>query len=336
MTRLRRDPGKRPRQRAGDTGGQTADRATDTTAAANYRCGFVTLFGRSNVGKSTLLNRLVGEKVAIVTDVPQTTRNRLQGVRTFPDAQAIYMDTPGMHRPRFALNRRMVAAALGALDGMDLLLLLIDGAAGLGPGDRYVMRLAASRAEPVFLIINKTDLMAKPALLPLIASLNRDHSFAEIIPLSAASGDNVDRLETLIRASLPVRARLFPPDELTDVPERFLLAELLREQIILHTREELPHSSAVMVERFEETAGGIVEIDMLVLVERDSQKGIVIGKRGEMMKNVASAARVEMEALLGTKVFLQTWVKVAPRWRMDARLLDQLGVERGRSGVTDE
>ena len=189
MSDMQEDPGSRRRRRPSvDSQAEAKDGRGAATRAEPYRCGFVTLFGRSNVGKSTLLNRLVGEKVAIVTDVPQTTRNRIQGIRTFDDAQAIYMDTPGMHRPRYALNRRMVATAVGALDGMDVLLLLIDGAAGLGPGDRYVMRFAARCTEPVFLVINKTDLIDKRTLLPLMATLARDHSFAEIVPLSAATG----------------------------------------------------------------------------------------------------------------------------------------------------
>ncbi|MFQ5718055.1 MAG: GTPase Era [Acidobacteriota bacterium] len=301
--------------------------ADESPPCPAHRCGFVTLFGRSNVGKSTLLNRMVGRKVAIVTDVAQTTRNRVQGIRSYPDAQVIFMDTPGIHRPRFAMNRRMVAAALAGLEGMDILLVIIDGPAGLGPGDRYVMDLAARRCEPVFLVINKIDRMSRPSLLPLIARVTHDNEFAEVIPVSAQTGENIDRLEDRIRRILPVRAPLFPRDELTDAPERFLVAELLREQVIIHTRDELPHSTAVLVERFHETAAGRVELDTLVLVEKESQKAILIGRSGAMMKEIASAARLQMQALLHVPVMLNVWVKVAPRWRMDRRVLDQLGVD---------
>lgn len=297
----------------------------ETVAPAGHRSGLVLLFGRSNVGKSTLLNRLVGRKVAIVTEVPQTTRRRVRGIRTWPDAQAVYMDTPGIHRPRYTMNRRMVADAVAALEGIDLVLVLIDGAAGLGPGDRFVIDLVAQRRVPAILVVNKTDLMAAPDVLRLLGEVGSTHAWEEIIPISAATGDNVERLESLIRPRLPEGPRLYPGGEVTDTPEQDMLAEILREKIILHTREELPHSTAVLIERCAEEAGSM-HVDALVVVEKDSQKGILIGREGGMMKAVASAARRDMEDLLQARVFLQVWVKVARDWRMDERFLARLGV----------
>ncbi len=292
-----------------------------------HRAGFVTLFGRSNVGKSTLLNRLVGSKVAIVTDVPQTTRRRVRGIRTYDDAQIIYMDTPGVHKPRYAMNQRMVATAIASLDGVDLVLLLVDAGAGLGPGVQFVMDVARERSVPVYLIVNKVDLINREKLMALIAEVTAERTFTEVVPVSALSGDNVDRLETLIRAAIPPGPRYYPSDALTDSPEKFILAEILREKIILNTRQELPHSTAVLIERLEESPRGVLEVDALVVVDRDGQKGILIGKSGETLKKIGREARLEMEARLGTKVFLQTWVKVSRDWRMNERLLDDLGVE---------
>ncbi|TDI46802.1 MAG: GTPase Era [Acidobacteria bacterium] len=292
-----------------------------------HRSGFVTIFGRSNVGKSTLMNRLVGSKVAIVTDVPQTTRRRVRGIRTYDDVQVVYMDTPGVHKPRYAMNRRMVATAIASLDGVDLVLLLVDAGDGLGRGDEFVMDVARERVVPVFLIINKVDLITHDKLLVLIGEATAQRSFAEVVPVSALKGDNVQRLESLIRKKLPPGPRYFPEGTLTDAPEKFLMAEILREKIILNTRQELPHATAVVIERQEEGANGILEMDALMFVDRESQKGILIGKGGATMKKIASQARHEMEERLGTKVFLQTWVKVARDWRMDPRILDQMGVE---------
>jgi GTP-binding protein Era len=307
----------------------------DASLPADHKAGFVTLFGRSNVGKSTLLNRLVGRKVAIVTDVPQTTRRRIRGIRSYDDAQIVYMDTPGIHKPRYTMNRRMVSAAISSLEGVDLVLLLVDGEAGLGPGDRFVMKLAKERAVPVFLLVNKIDRIEPDALLPLISEATREHSFTEVVPVSALTGENLDRLETLIRSALPPGPRYFPPDAATDVPEKFIMAEILREKLILNTRQELPHSTAVLVEKLEED-GGLLRLDTLVVVEKESQKGILIGRGGEMLKKIASEARREMEERLGGKIFLQVWVKVAPRWRMDRRFLDQLGLEEGEAGTEPE
>lgn len=292
-----------------------------------HRSGFVTIFGRSNVGKSTLINRLVGSKVAIVTDVPQTTRRRVRAIRTYDDAQVVYVDTPGVHKPRYAMNRRMVATAIASLDGVDLVLLLVDAGDGLGPGDEFVMDLARERQVSVFLVINKVDLISHEKILVLIGAATAQRSFTEVVPVSALTGDNVPRLESLIRKVLPEGPRYFPKGMLTDAPEKFLMAEILREKIILNTRQELPHSTAVIIERHEEGENGVLEMDALLVVDRESQKGILIGKAGATLKKIATEARHEMEERLGTRVFLQTWVKVAPDWRMDPRILDQMGVE---------
>lgn len=311
----------------GKSKASTSPAGREAPLPEGHRAGFVTLFGRSNVGKSTLLNRLVGSKVAIVTDVPQTTRRRVRGIRTYDDAQIVYLDTPGVHKPRYAMNRRMVATAIASLDGVDLVLILVDAGAGLGPGDRFVMDVVRDRTVPVFLVFNKVDLITHEKLLALIAEVTAERSFTEVVPVSALSGDNVDRLEKLIRAAIPPGPRYFPSHALTDSPEKFILAEILREKIILNTRQELPHSTAVLIERLEEQPGGVLEVDALVVVDREGQKGILIGKGGETLKKIGRAARLEMEERLGTKVFLQTWVKVSRDWRMNERLLDQLGVD---------
>ncbi len=292
-----------------------------------HRSGFVTLFGRSNVGKSTLLNKLAARDVAIVTDVPQTTRRRVQAIRTYDDAQIVYVDTPGVHKPRYTMNRRMVATAMAALDGVDLVLLLVDAAAGLGPGDRFVMGVAAQRKVPAFLVVNKVDLVSRDAQLAFLAQVSDMDGFREIVPVSALQGDNVERLESLIRSFLPEGPRYFPEDAWTDAPEKYLMAELLREKIILNTREELPHATAVLIERLEDRPDGVLEMDALIVVDRESQKGILIGRQGETLKRISSQARQAMEQRLGTRIFLQTWVKVSSDWRMDRRILDQLGVE---------
>ncbi|MFQ5767160.1 MAG: GTPase Era [Acidobacteriota bacterium] len=308
---------------------------SDDEVTEGHRCGFVTLFGRSNVGKSTLLNRLVGEKVAIVSEVPQTTRRRLTGIRNHPDAQVIYVDTPGIHKPRFVMNQRMVASAMASLEGIDLVLIMVDGSTGIGPGDRFVMEVVRKRELPTLVLLNKIDLMKRDRLLELTASLAGSDCFDGIVPISARTGENVDRLEEQIRQRLPPGPRTFPVDTLTEASERFLAGETIREKIILNTRQELPHSTAVLVERFHRSQKGLLEVDALVIVEKESQKAILIGRKGEMMRRIATSAREEIESRLGEKVFLQVWVKVAPRWRMDKRFLDQMDVQEGmRPGVS--
>lgn len=294
-------------------------------ADGTFKSGFVALVGRPNVGKSTLLNRLVGQPIAIVTEVPQTTRFALRGVRHLPQAQIVYIDTPGIHKPRHRLNEEMVRSAQEILGQVDRALVLVDASDGYGPGDRYVFeRIAAARAR-AFLILNKIDLMRKDDLLPLIEEAARLELFEEIVPVSAQTGDNCDRLERLIVERLAEGPPHYPPDMVTDLPTRLRAGEMIRAEILTRTRQELPHATAVVVEGFEETPA-LVRIDATIWVERDTQKGIVIGDQGRLIKEIGSAARRRLEEMVGRKVHLALWVKVRDRWRDEPALLRQLGI----------
>jgi GTP-binding protein Era len=295
------------------------------------KSGFVGLVGRPNAGKSTLMNRLVGQKVAIVSDKPQTTRNRITGVRNYPEGQVVFVDTPGIHRPLHRLNVRMVDAALRAAREVEVVLAIVDASEPGGGGDRFVMdairRLHARRV----LALNKIDLIAKEALLPLVERYDREVGFADIVPVSALTGSNVDRLEQVLLSHLPEGEPLYPDDYLTDQPERFFVAELVREQVLQHTHAELPFASAVMVDRFEEPdAKGLLRLYCTIMVERESQKPIVVGKGGSMIKSIGTAARHELERFFDTRVFLDLRVKVRSEWREDERMLDELGLPRTR------
>jgi GTPase len=294
------------------------------------KAGFVSLIGRPNAGKSTLLNRMVGSKLAIVSDKPQTTRTRILGVRNYPDAQVVFLDTPGIHRPLHRMNVRMVDVALQTIREVDVLGLVIDAAERIGKGDRYVLDLVKNVKAPVFLILNKIDLMKKSRLLPLIDGFSREGLFAEIIPVSAATGDNVDRLERLIIDRLPEGPALYPDDYLTDQPERFMAAEIVREKLLQFTHAEIPFSSAVVIDRFEEPdeEGGLLRLYCTIVVDRESQKPIVVGKGGEMVKRIGMAAREELERFFSTHVFLDLHVRVSTDWREDERLLQDIGVGR--------
>jgi GTP-binding protein Era len=283
--------------------------------------GFVSILGRPNVGKSTLLNALVGSKIAIVTDKPQTTRNRIQGVVHRPHAQIIFLDTPGIHRAETRMNQRMMAEVREALKGCDLLLLMVDASREFTPGDEYALALVQKLTIPVFLLPNKIDLLAnKEPLLPLIDRYRQQHPFAEIIPISAIAADGLQTLEERILAALPEGPQYFPPDYLTDQPARFLAAEIIREKVIVLTRQELPYATMVLVERFEEKPG-LLRIHAAIFVERPGQKGILIGTRGEMMKKIGTRAREELEKRFGQKVYLELFVKVRPGWRENPRFL---------------
>lgn len=295
-------------------------------ALPSFKSGTVALIGRPNVGKSTLLNRLVGEKVAIVSSIPQTTRTRVLGVRRLPDAEIVFLDTPGIHTPRHLLNEVMVRTARAALEDADLVGLLIDASSGWGPGDRVVLDVVKGRGAPVILIINKVDRVEKPRILPLIDDSRRLHDFAEIFPISAARDDEFDALLRAMADRLPGGEPRFPDDEYTDQTMRVMAAEWIREAILARTREEVPHAVAVRIEEFQEDdAKGLVTIKALVLVEKASQKGIVIGAKGQMMKEVGEQARTELERVLGRRVFLSLWVGVEPEWRQNPRLLQELG-----------
>jgi len=304
------------------------------------RAGFVSLVGRPNAGKSTLLNRLVGVKLAIVSDKPQTTRTRILAVRNYPGengGQAVFLDTPGIHRPLHRMNVRMVDAALDTFGEVDVLVLVIDVREPVGRGDHFVLDRIRRATIPVILAINKIDRVKKTRLLPLIDRLRQEHEFAEIIPLSAIQGDGVDRLERAILANLPEGEALYPADYLTSQPERFFASEIVREKLLQHTRAELPFTTAVVIDRFEEpdpeASGGrrgVLRIFGTILVEQGSQKPIVIGRQGAMIRRIGTEAREDLERFFGTRVFLDLHVKVRAEWRDNDRLLDDLGLRRDR------
>jgi len=295
------------------------------------KSGFVALVGRPNAGKSTLMNRLVGQKVAIVSDKPQTTRNRITGVRTYPEGQVVFVDTPGVHRPLHRLNVRMVDTAMIALRDVDVVVVVVDATERPGGGDRFVMDAVRQVKTPRILALNKVDQVARESLLPQIERYDREVGFADIVPVSALTGENVDRLERVILSHLPEGSPLYPEDHLTDQPERFFVAELVREQVLRHTHAELPFASAVIVDRFEEAdQKGLLRLYCTILVERESQKPIVVGRGGSMIKTIGTAARQELEQFFQTRVFLDLRVKVRADWREDDRSLDELGLTKAR------
>jgi GTP-binding protein Era len=291
--------------------------------------GFVSLIGRPNAGKSTLLNRLVGSKLAIVSDKPQTTRNRILGVRNYPDAQVVFIDTPGIHRPLHRMNVRMVEAAFDTIQEVDVLGLVVDVTEPPGKGDSFVLDRIKGAKIPVVLILNKIDLIKKTNLLPIMQRYGETGSFDEIIPVSAGTGDNVDRLERLLIDRLPEGQPQYPEDYLTDQPERFFAAEIVREKVLQFTHAELPFSSAVIIDRFEEPdrPGGLLKLYCTIVVERDSQKPIILGRGGEMIKRIGVAAREDLEKFFDTKVFLDLHVRVKSEWREDEGLLDDIGLK---------
>jgi GTP-binding protein Era len=291
--------------------------------------GFVSLIGRPNAGKSTLLNRMVGTKVAIVSDKPQTTRTRIVGVKNYDSGQAVFVDTPGIHRPLHRMNVRMVDAAVETLREVDVVALVFDAATRPGHGDEFVSELLRDVKVPVVLVLNKIDLVAKPALLPLIERAQSWRPFSAIVPVSASTGDGVAHLEEVLLQHLPEAEPIYPDDYLTDQPERVLVAETVREKVLQHTRAELPFSTAVIVDQFDESEREqILRLYCTIFVETDSQKPIVIGRGGEMIKRIGTEARLDLEAFFETKVFLDLRVKVNPDWRDNERALDEIGVPR--------
>lgn len=294
--------------------------------AEHRKSGVVALIGRPNAGKSTLLNRVIGEKIAIVSDKPQTTRTRITGVLTRPEGQIVFLDTPGIHKPGYKLNRRMMAIVTDALSTVDLILLMIDATKPMGHGDQFVLEMLKRVETRAFLLPNKVDaLRDKTKLLPLIGRYTSEREFAEVIPISALTGDGAELLIRRIFEQLPAGPMLYPEDEMTDQPERVLAAELVREKILQVTAEELPYVTAVVTERWEE-GQDITKIHCLIYVERPSHKAIVIGKAGARLKEIGTAARADIEKLLGRRVFLNLFVKVRERWRDDERALDELGI----------
>jgi GTP-binding protein Era len=293
----------------------------------SFRSGFVALLGRPNAGKSTFVNRLVGQKVAIVTSRPQTTRNRILGIINRPNAQVVLIDTPGIHRASTVLGRQMMAEVNQALEGVDLVAVMIDASGGLTAEDRLTFEHARQFRGPAFLLLNKIDRVAKPALLPLMETCSKEFAFAELIPVSALKGDGVKlALERLI-AHLPEGEPYFPQNQVTDQPERFLAGEIIREKVMTNTKQEVPDAVAVRVEAFEES-DRLIRIRATVSVEREGQKAILVGRGGQRLKAMGTAARRELEEILGAKVFLELWVKVERDWRRDARLVRQLDWRR--------
>jgi GTP-binding protein Era len=289
------------------------------------RSGFVSVVGRPNVGKSTLVNRLVGQKVAIVSDKPQTTRNRILAVVNRPGGQIVLFDTPGIHKPMHRMNERMVEAAVKSVGQVDLVLWLADVTEEYGPGDRHVRDVLRQSGRPVVLGLNKIDAVPKPRILPAIEQYRQTMEFAEIVPVSALKGENVDLLAERLLAHLPEGERLYPEDFLTDQPERFFVGEMVREQVLRLTREEIPYTTGVLIDSFKED-GPLVRIQATILVERESQKGILIGRGGAMMKAIGTDARKQIEEFLGTRVYLGLFVKVKDRWREDPRTLEEMGL----------
>lgn len=298
-------------------------------ADEGYRSGTVALIGRPNAGKSTLMNRLVGSKVSIVSDKPQTTRHRIRGVLSLPAGQIVFVDTPGVHRPHYRMNQRMMDATRHTLREVDLVAVLVDATEATGGGTDYLLKLVADVDRPRILLLNKVDRIAKPALLPLIDRLRHAAEFVDIIPISALEGDNTDAFVEAVLRQLPTGPPLFADDALTDRTMRFLAAELVREQLLHRTRDELPYSTAVVVDRWlePETRGEPLTIEATILVDKASQKPIVIGRGGQMLKQVGIAARREIEKLVDERVDLRLWVKVKPDWREQSRLLDDLEIK---------
>jgi GTP-binding protein Era len=294
----------------------------------DFRSGFVSIVGRPNVGKSTLLNRLVGTKLVITSEKPQTTRNTIRGIANWPNAQVVFLDTPGIHDAITGLSLRMVQNALAALQDVDLVLHMIEPDPKIHPEDRSIMERLSRVQTPAFLLINKIDRVRKEELLPLMEEAHRLHPFREIIPISALKGDGVDRLAELVKASLRPGPRYFPEDILTDRTERFLVAEFIREKIFRMTGEEVPYACAVTVEKFQENPEKkLLVISATIHVEKESQKGIIIGRGGQRLKAIGKAAREELEIILGLRIFLELFVRVQKNWRTNPRLWDEMGIE---------
>ena len=292
-----------------------------------YKSGFVAVIGRPNVGKSTLINKIIGQKIAITSDKPQTTRSRIQCILTQDDAQIIFLDTPGIHKPKFKLGEYMLKAAEGTLKEVDAIFFVIDATEKFGGGEKYILERLSATTKPVILVVNKVDLIEREKILPILAEYSQRRNFAAVVPISATEGTNVDALIKEAKNFLPEGVQYYPADMVTDQPERLIIAELIREKILHATQDEVPHSIAVDLEEFTPRDNGTIFIRATIYVERDSQKGILIGKGGAMLKNVGKAARPEIEMLLGTKIFLDLWVKVKRDWRNSIGALQSFGLK---------
>ena len=291
-----------------------------------FKSGFISIIGRPNVGKSTFINRVIGQKIAIMSDKPQTTRNKVQGVLTTNNTQYIFIDTPGIHKPKHKLGDFMMKVAQNTLKEVDVILFMVNAEEGYGRGEEFILEKFQSVKTPIFLIINKIDRIHPDKLLTVIESYNEKFQFAEIIPISALDGNNIERLLEVVRKYLPEGPLYYPADQVTDHPERFIITELIREKALQLTREEVPHSLAVVLEKMEKDPNkDMIHVMATIIVERDSQKGIVIGKQGKMLKEIGRRARLDIENLLGSKVFLEVWVKVQKDWRNKASQLRDYG-----------
>ncbi|MFC5405109.1 GTPase Era [Cohnella soli] len=296
------------------------------TQKKKFKSGFVAIVGRPNVGKSTLMNQVIGQKIAIMSDKPQTTRNKIHGVYTTDEVQIVFLDTPGIHKPNSKLGNYMVKAAESALNEVDAILYLTDVSESIGGGDRYIMeQLKKVKDTPVFLVLNKIDKIHPEQMLPVIEKFSKQMNFTEIVPVSALNGNNVNALLDTLSKYLQEGPMYYPADQVTDHPEQFVCAELIREKLLQQTREEIPHSIAVEIESMSVQSNGLVNIGAVIYVERDSQKGIIIGKQGALLKEVGRQAREDMEKLLGSKIYLELWVKVNKDWRNRESLLKTLG-----------
>lgn len=298
------------------------------TEEIEFHSGFVSIVGRPNVGKSTLLNRMLGQKIAITSDKPQTTRNRILGIHNFEQGQILFIDTPGIHKPKGKLNRFMVDQAVSACSGIDLVLFLVEANDQPGGGDEYVLNILRNSGAKVALIINKIDLIAPTRLLKLIASYSTRFDFCEVVPVSALTGDGVERLLKTLEPYIPKGPRYYPEDMITDQPERVIVAEMIREKVMRRTHEELPYGVAVQIESFtEKPEQNLVVIQAVINVERDSHKKIIVGKRGQMIRTLGQDARHEIERFLGTRVYLELFVRVQKDWTQSDRMLRELGYE---------
>jgi len=292
-----------------------------------FRSGFISILGRPNVGKSTFFNAVLGDRISIVTNKPQTTRNRITGIKNYPDAQMIFLDTPGIHKPKTALNRAIVQAATETISDADILLMLVEAHSEVHPLDLLLIDSLKVAQAPVFLVINKIDLIQKTLLLPLIDKFRQLYDYKEIFPISARTGEGLPELLENIKNVLPEGPQLFPEDILTDATERFIAAEFIREQITFLTKQEIPYASAVVVDSFkEDEEKNLIHISATINVEKDSQKAIMIGKKGEMLKSIGSEARRRMENLFGACVFLELFVRVKKNWTSSERMLREFGL----------
>ncbi|WP_312093226.1 GTPase Era [Niallia sp.] len=292
---------------------------------SEHKSGFISIIGRPNVGKSTFLNRVIGQKIAIMSDKPQTTRNKVQGVLTTDDAQLIFIDTPGIHKPKHRLGDFMMKVAQNTLKEVDLILFMVNAEEGFGKGEEFILEKFQTVKTPIFLVINKIDTIHPDQLFSIIESYKEKYPFKEIIPISALEGNNVETLLTQIKKYLPEGPQYYPADQVTDHPERFIVTELIREKALHLTREEIPHSLAVVMDKMEKKSNDVIHVMATIIVERDSQKGIIIGKQGGMLKEIGKRARTDIENLLGNKVYLELWVKVQKDWRNKMTQLRDFG-----------